>query len=306
MTASVLSATGLRKEFDGTVALDGVDIAVSEGEIFGLLGPNGAGKSTMLNVFLGLVSPTSGSVTVLGIDVTEDSGEIRRRTGLLPDDFGLYDSLTGREHVELAIRSLDAGDDPHAILERVGLADAAETRAGEYSKGMRQRLALGMTLVDDPELLILDEPSSGLDPNGIEMMREIVREEADRGATVVFSSHNLAQVEMVCTRVGILRNGTFVVVDTIDSLREDVDRPPTVTVSTADVPDGLPETIESISGVVGVDVAETSIEVRMEDASVRQNVLSTVQQSDVQIEEFKVPDLDLEDIFSTYTTEAEA
>jgi len=186
----------------------GASISPSRRGVYGFLGPNGAGKSTTIDMVLDLVRPTEGTVRVLEQDATTDGVAIRKRTGVLPDGFAVYDRLTGRQHVEFAVRSKEADDDPDALLDRVGLLDDADRKAGGYSKGMRQRLALAMALAGDPDLLILDEPSSGLDPAGAKEMREIVRAEADRGATVFFSSHILEQVEAVCDRVGILREGS--------------------------------------------------------------------------------------------------
>ena len=207
------------KSYGGVVALHGIDLAVEHGEVFGFLGPNGAGKSTTIDILLRFTHPTSGDVEVLGIDVATDPVAVRRRTGVLPEGFSPFETMTGRQHVEYAIDVAGSDDDPIALLERVDVAHAADRRAAGYSKGMAQRLALAMALVGEPELLILDEPSTGLDPHGARRMREIVREERDRGATVFFSSHILEQVEAVADRVGILNGGRLVTVDTIDGLR---------------------------------------------------------------------------------------
>ncbi|MGM0604826.1 MAG: ABC transporter ATP-binding protein, partial [Halobacteriota archaeon] len=210
---------GVSKRFGAVTALRNVDLTVESGEIFGFLGPNGAGKSTTIDILLDFVRPSAGSATVLGYDAQADSTAVRSRTGVLPDGYHVYDRLSGRDHVRFAIESKGADEDPIALLERVGIADAADRRAGGYSKGMTQRLVLAMALVGEPELLILDEPSTGLDPNGAREMREIIRAEADRGATVFFSSHILEQVEAICDRVGILNEGRLVALDSIDGLR---------------------------------------------------------------------------------------
>jgi ABC-2 type transport system ATP-binding protein len=214
-----IQLTGLTKQFGEVTALSGVDLTVEEGEIFGFLGPNGAGKSTAINILLDFASPTSGTARIFGLDSQTDSIAVRQRVGVLPDGYHLYDRLTGRQHVDFAIRMKKADDDAVAILERVGLGDAVDRKAGGYSRGMKQRLVLGMALVGSPDLLILDEPTNGLDPNGAREFRDIIREEAERGATVFFSSHVLEQVEAVCDRVAILREGSVVAVDTIDGLR---------------------------------------------------------------------------------------
>lgn len=187
-----IETDGLTREFGEFVAVSDLSLTVEQGEAFGFLGPNGAGESTTINMILGFLNPSSGTATILGHDVTTDSLAIRNRIGLLPEGFDVYKNLTGREHIVSAIETKDSDDDPDAIIERVGLnPDDARRAAGDYSKGMRQRMALGVALVGSPDLLILDEPSSGLDPKGIKLLRRIDAEEVERGATVFFSSHVL-------------------------------------------------------------------------------------------------------------------
>ncbi|OYR85921.1 copper ABC transporter ATP-binding protein, partial [Halorubrum ezzemoulense] len=203
------------------IAVSDLNLAVERGEVYGFLGPNGAGKSTTIDMLLNYSYPTEGTVEIFGQDIRTDPDVIDRRVGVLPEGYGLYDRLSGRRNLEFAIDWQDASDDPADLLARVGLdADDAARPVGDYSKGMTQRLALAMALVDDPDLLVLDEPSSGLDPNGIRRLRDIIREEASDGTTVFFSSHVLSQVEAVCDRVGILDDGELVAVDTVAGLRE--------------------------------------------------------------------------------------
>lgn len=202
---SAIALRNVQKHFGSIDALRGIDLEVDSGEVFGFLGPNGAGKSTTIDILLHYTHPSSGSVEVLDQDVTTDPVAVRERTGILPEGFAAFETMTGRQHLEYAIESNGADDDPDVLLERVGLEGVGDRLAQDYSKGMTQRLALAMALVGEPDLLILDEPSTGLDPHGVRRMREIVRAERDRGATVFFSSHILEQVEAVADRVGILR-----------------------------------------------------------------------------------------------------
>ena len=299
MTAIELD--GLRKEFGDVVALDGVDLTVEEGEVFGFLGPNGAGKSTTINVLLDFIRPTEGSATVLGHDVREESESIRERIGVLPEGYDVYERLTGREHMEFVIESKDADDDPEELLERVGIADALDRRAGDYSKGMKQRLVLGMALVDDPDLLILDEPTTGLDPNGARQMRELVREESERGATVFFSSHILGQVEAVCDTVGILQAGELIAKDTVDGLRAaQGDMQLVVTVGTTD---SIESTLNNVRGLADVSsVSQSGDRVTVSCASdAKMSVLNTFENDGVPVEDFETEEASLEDLFSSYT-----
>jgi ABC-2 type transport system ATP-binding protein len=216
-----IECDGLEKEFGSVTALRGVDLTVEEGEIFGFLGPNGAGKSTTIDVLLDFVRPTAGTATVLGHDAQAESAAVRQRTGVLPEGFSAYERLTARQHVRFAAESkgVEEAVEPVALLERVGLAAAADRQAGGFSKGMSQRLALAMALVGEPDLLLLDEPTAGLDPHGARQLRELIRRERDRGATVFFSSHVLGQVEAVCDRIAILENGRIETVERVDDLR---------------------------------------------------------------------------------------
>ncbi|PSP54868.1 ABC transporter ATP-binding protein [Halobacteriales archaeon QS_1_67_19] len=300
MTAIELD--GVTKRYGDVVAVRDLSLEVEEGEVYGFLGPNGAGKSTTINMVLDFVRPTEGEVRVLGHDAQDESVAIRERIGVLPEGFSVYDRLTGRQHLEFAIESKQADADPDAILERVGLDGDGDRKAGGYSKGMAQRLVLGMSLVGDPDLLILDEPSTGLDPNGARQMREIVREEADRGATVFFSSHILGQVEAVCDRVGILRDGQLVAEDSIEGLRETTSADTVLRVTVGEVPDQAVAQVAGIEGVSEVARDEDVLRISCE-SDVKTTVLSTLEDAGAEVRDFETEEASLEDLFVAYTTD---
>ncbi len=212
-----------RHEWTGRVrtALEGLDLEVRRGEVFGYLGPNGAGKTTTLKLLTGLIQPTQGEAFLLGLPVTDR--ESRRRLGFLPEQPYFYDYLTGREYLEFAARLSGLGGraaDAAARhwLGRVGLGDRERVVLRKYSKGMLQRLGLAAALVHSPELIILDEPMSGLDPFGRRDVRDLILEQRERGATVLFSSHILPDVEQLCDRVAILLEGRLTRVATVGEL----------------------------------------------------------------------------------------
>jgi len=302
---SAIELSRVTKRFGDVTAVRHLDLEVPEGEVYGFLGPNGAGKSTTINLLLDFVRPTSGSVTVLGLDAREDSVAVRRRTGVLPEGFDVYGRLTGRQHVEFAIESKAADDEPDAVLERVGIADAADRRAGGYSKGMRQRLALGMALVGKPDLLVLDEPSTGLDPNGAREMRTIVREEHERGATVFFSSHILGQVEAVCDRVGILRDGQLVAEDTVEGLRDAVGTEARLRVTVDRVADGVLDAVREVEGVSAATADGDRLVVTCVDAA-KTGVLGAIEAAGVTVSDFETEEASLEDLFMAYTADEAA
>ncbi|GAB7009719.1 ABC transporter ATP-binding protein [Halorubrum trueperi] len=301
MTA--IELRGVTKEFSDVTAVRDLDLTVEEGEVYGFLGPNGAGKSTTIDMVLDLVRPTEGTVRVLGRDATDEGVAIRRQTGVLPDGFAVYDRLSGRKHVEFAIRSKEVDDDPDDLLDRVGLLADADRKAGGYSKGMRQRLALAMALVGDPDLLILDEPSSGLDPAGAKEMREIVRTESERGATVFFSSHVLEQVDAVCDRVGILRDGELVAEDSVEGLREAVGGEETLEIAVGDSGGALDDALDAVRAVEGVSRIDRDGDVLVVSCAngAKTRVIGALEAAGVDVADFHTREASLEDLFLAYT-----
>jgi ABC-2 type transport system ATP-binding protein len=295
-----IETNGLTKRFgEDVLAVEDLDLTVRDGEVFGFLGPNGAGKSTTINMLLGFLSPTEGSIRVLGWDVTAESRSVRQRAGLLPEGWEPYPNLTGREHVESAIDAKNAEDDPDYLLDRVGLSpDDARRPAKEYSTGMRQRMSLAVSLVGEPDLLIFDEPSSGLDPDGVALLREIIREETDRGATVFFSSHILEEVEKVCDRVGILNDGKLVALDTIDNLRGDLQAGATVTATLDAVPGDV--AIGDISGVRDVSIDDGSVTAEVTEPTAKMDVLRHLDDR-ATVEDISIEEASLEALFEEYT-----
>jgi len=203
---------GLARRFGERVAVEGLTFEVQPGEVFGLLGPNGAGKTTTVRMLTGLLSPTSGSAEVCGVKLPlhGEGSELRRRVGLLTEQPGLYDRLTARENLTFTMRlnELDekaAWKQADGYLERFGLGGRADEAVGGFSKGMRQKLAIVRTLVHSPDVIFLDEPTSGLDPQSARTVRDAVAELAREGRTLVLCSHNLAEVERLCTRVAVIK-----------------------------------------------------------------------------------------------------
>ena len=296
MTA--IRTTALTKRFGDVTALSDLNLVVEEGEAFGFLGSNGAGKSTTINLLLGFITPTSGSATVLGHDVQTESKALRQRVGVLPEGLSVYERLTGRDHVQSAIRMKGADDDPEEQLEYVGLAPSDWDRpAGEYSKGMRQRLGLAMALVGDPNLLILDEPSSGLDPRGMQEIREIVLEQVDSGKTVFFSSHILSEVETVCDRIGIMKYGRLAAVDTVDQLRETATINAQVELQVEAIPDELDLT--AIPGVTDVTTNDSTICATCSSPTAKMDVIRQVDEA-TRVIDVIAEDTSLETVFNTY------
>ena len=214
----------LSKRYDETLAVDRLDLRIQRGEVFGLLGPNGAGKTTTILMLLGLTEPTDGVALVDGLVPQQEALAVKRRIGYLPDDVGFYDDMTGRQNLRYTARlnRLPAALAEERIatnLQEVGLTDVADRKVKGYSRGMRQRLGLADALVKDPSILILDEPTVNIDPEGVREILALVRRLSDeRSVTVLLSSHLLHQVEQVCDRIGIFLRGRLVALGTMEKL----------------------------------------------------------------------------------------
>jgi ABC-2 type transport system ATP-binding protein len=221
----MLEATHLVKRFFGVVAVNDVSFVLHPGEIVGYLGPNGSGKTMTARMLTGLLTPTSGIVSFQGHDISSDMTEYHRRLGYVPEEPHLYPFLSGREYLELIgrLRELPAAlveRKIDAFLELFGIRDAAEQSISAYSKGMRQKVLISAALLHDPDVLIFDEPESGLDVTAALVLRHLVRTLAGRGKAILYSSHIMEIVEKVCSRVIILHRGHVVADDSVERLRD--------------------------------------------------------------------------------------
>ncbi len=254
-SGNAIRAKGLTKKYGDFVAVDKLDLAVDHGEIYGLLGPNGAGKTTTILMLLGLTEPSGGTARVLDYDPALNPTSVKRHVGYMPDNVGFYSGMTGRQNVRYTARlnripKGEAEDRIDALLKRVGLADAGDNRVETYSRGMRQRLGLADVLVKEPSIIILDEPTTAIDPAGVEEVLELVRSLADAGAAVLLASHLLHQVQQICDRVGIFVAGKLVASGTTDKLAAQAGSGPIEIEVVASPPlDAVREAVLNVSGV---------------------------------------------------------
>jgi ABC-2 type transport system ATP-binding protein len=223
----VVETNQLTKHYGSIAAVEDLSLTVNEGEIFGFLGPNGAGKTTTILMLLGLTRPTSGTVNVCGHNPTRDAIRVKHMVGYLPEHLGFYDDMTARENLRYVARLNGIPDEIskeriEEALKTVGLDEASDRRAGTFSKGMRQRLGIAEVLIKEPQLVILDEPTLGLDPDASNRMITTIEElSRQKGITVLFSSHYLNQVQRISDRVGIMIRGKMVAKGTIDELAQE-------------------------------------------------------------------------------------
>ena len=256
-----IETVDLTKKYGELTAVNKLNLRISEGEIFGLLGPNGAGKTTTILMLLGLTEPTSGKARVFGHDSTREPLAVKRIVGYLPDNVGFYEDLTARENL---LYTADLNGIPKNValpridelLLRVGLLDVADKEVGKFSRGMRQRLGIADVLVKQPRVVILDEPTLGIDPDGVKQMLDLIVQMSKQDRiTVLLSSHLLHQVQQICNRVGIFVKGRMVAEGTIEMLGLQImgGEPMVVEVETSPVTDGLMADLQKLPGVSSVE-----------------------------------------------------
>ncbi len=311
-----IETRGLTKRFGAHAAVKNIDLAVPHGSVFGFLGPNGSGKTTTIRMLLGLASPTSGQARVLGAEMPHENARVLPRVGALVEGPGFYPYLSGADN----LRRLDSADRyaPSRTrtariadaLERVGLSAAAAKRVKAYSLGMKQRLGIANALLTPRELLILDEPTNGLDPQGTREVRGLIRSLAAQGTTIFVSSHLLAEIEQVCTHAAVMSAGSLVAQGTLDELRQ-VGRP-RVRVATPDLQAaarvlekfGMTVQPPSAAQSSGADAADAEVVALFGDASAEPDALvAALVGARVRVRGFAVESPSLEDRFVSLTGE---
>jgi ABC-type multidrug transport system ATPase subunit len=302
---SAVTTSGLAKRFrGGQLAVAGIDLVVPHGSVYGFLGPNGSGKTTTIRMLLGLVTPTAGSHTVLGRPMPSAAAQVLPRVGALVEGPAFHPYLSGRANLarlDAADRTADpatAGRRIDAALDRVGLGAAARKRYRAYSLGMRQRLGIAAALLQPRELLMLDEPTNGLDPQGTREVRTLVQELAADGVTVLISSHLLSEVEQICTHVGVMHVGKLVAQGTLDELRRS--QQPRVSVETT-------APAAAVRALAELGLATGPIEGRHVTAALGdaepEKVLAALVHAGVPVRQFTVDEAGLEDVFVALTGE---
>ncbi|GBD83818.1 daunorubicin/doxorubicin resistance ATP-binding protein DrrA [bacterium BMS3Abin02] len=307
---NVLVCEGLRKSFDGLVAVDDVSFQVAEGETYGLLGPNGAGKTTTISMIAGLIKADAGSVTVAGQPVTTRSVKARAAIGLVPQDVAVYPDLTARENIRffgklygLTSSRLAARTDE--VLEIIGLSERADDRVEEYSGGMKRRLNIGIGLLHEPRLLILDEPTVGVDPQSRNAILENVELLGREGMAVIYTTHYMEEAERLCDRVGVIDAGKLVAEGTRRELVGLIGSNDRIRVRASGNLDAAIERVRRIETVRDVGRVDDGIAVIVEDAGeVITEVLVVVTESGVTVATVEIDEPNLEDVFLHLTGKA--
>jgi len=307
----VIETVDLTKAYDGTKVVDGLNLRVEEGDMFGFLGPNGAGKTTTILMLLGLTEPTSGTAHICGYNSTREPLKVKRISGYVPEKVGFYEDLTARYNLIYIARlnglSEEAvGKRVGESLSVVGLSEVADQRVGTFSRGMKQRLAIADLLVKMPKVAFLDEPTSGIDPEGVNQMLDLISGIArEQRMTVILSSHQLHHVQRICNRVGMLVKGRMVVEGLLDQLGREAfgGGQFRVEVQLIEITSGIIDRIKQVDGVVGVERSGDLLLINcLKD--LRPQIAKAIVDSGGSLVEMKIQSYALEDIYMKYLAEA--
>ncbi len=303
----MIQVNGLTKDYGARRAIDDLTFDAEQGEIVGFLGPNGAGKTTTMRILTGYMPPTDGTATVAGYDIVEESLEVRKRVGYLPETVPLYTDMTALEYLKFMadLRKIPESEErAYETLERVNLADRANSYIGNFSKGMRQRVGLAQALIHRPEVLILDEPTIGLDPAQVVEMRSVIKE-IGKDRTVLLSTHILSEAQQICDRVLIINKGKIVAEDTPENLQSRLVGSQRVVLRVRGETDELAAKVGKVKGTRDVEAKpDGSVEFEFSAGQdVRPQVAKAVIQAGFDLLEMRPIGLSLEEIFLELTRE---
>lgn len=295
------------KRFDTTLAVDNMSLKIEKGEIFGLLGPNGAGKSTAIKMIMGLLKPNSGEITVAGMNVGKNSLEVKKKLGLVPQELAIFDSLSGRENVSFfgrlyGLRGKKLKERCDEAIEFTGLTEKQKEAPRKYSGGMKRRLNIACAIVHQPDIIIMDEPTVGIDPQSRNHILDSVKELNKRGSTIIYTSHYMEEVELICDRVAILDQGKLIACGDKNSLKKQIDAEEKIIIEATGIRFNPVEDIKKLNGVTGVIVNGDTIEISTKNTQNNlQDILFILARDNVRIHGVKVEELDLENVFLTLT-----
>ncbi len=307
---AIIKTENLTKAYGNFLAVDKLNLQIGEGEIFGFLGPNGAGKTTTILMLMGLTEPTSGMVSVCGFNPSRSPVQVKKFVGYLPEKVGFYEDLTARQNLEYTARlnGLLWKDIPEKVVEvlhQVGLTSEMNREVGKFSHGMKQRLGIADVLIKDPRVIFFDEPTSGIDPQGIDEVLTLISHMAERKITAIISSHQLHHIQRVCSRVGIMSKGHLITEGPIEMLgratmaqgkyRIDVQASP--------ITEKLIDTIKNLESVVEVESKGDRLIITC-DEDLRSKISKIVVDNDSMLTEVKIEEFDLEKIYLKYFRES--
>lgn len=300
-SGSAITVNNLTKKFNGIKAVDNVSFEVKKGEIFGFLGPNGAGKTTTIKSILSLINSNSGNIKINGIDIKKDVKKAHKYVGYLPEKVAFYDNLTAIQNMHFYAEMKQVSKkECLPLIEEMGLKEAINKKVGKYSKGMQQRLGMARALLGNPSILILDEPSGGLDPRGVALIRNKIREAKSNGSSVFVSSHILSEIQSVCDRVGIINRGSIVAVDSISQLSNRLKLKPKLSLELEEISDEIVNSVKKLSGIDKVDIVGKTLEVSCDPKS-KSKVILAIEKAGGNVLNIQTKEPSLEEVFMKFT-----
>jgi ABC-2 type transport system ATP-binding protein len=299
----MVEASNLTKIYNGNTVVDKLNLKVNEGQLYGFLGPNGAGKTTTILMLLGLTNPTSGTASIVGFNSTHDSLKVKRITGYIPEKVGFYNDLSARTNLLYTANLNDifgekANTAVAKALEDVDLKDRADDLVSQFSKGMKQRLAIADILVKQPKVAFLDEPTTGIDPAGITQILDLISRIArDNNMTVIMSSHQLNQVQRICSHIGIMNKGKLIAEGSIEQLSKKAGGGKAlIEVQLAEVTQDMVDGIKAIKGVISIERNENTLNITCSE-DLRRQISKVISDKNGLITQMNLQSLGLEDIY---------
>jgi ABC-type multidrug transport system ATPase subunit len=298
---TVLQVNNLTKFYDKFPAVNNLTLNIKKGEIFGFLGPNGAGKTTTIKAMLGLLFTTHGNVNIYGYDVHRYTKYVKKYVGYLPEKVAFYDNLTGLQnlHFYAELKNVPKSE-CYSLIKEMGLGDDLNKKVGKYSKGMLQRLGMARAILGTPPILILDEPSGGLDPRGVKLIRDKIKQLNQMGVTIFISSHILSEIQAICTQVGIINKGVLVAQNTVDVLTKNLQIKPRMILEITNLSEKIIQAVNGIYGVEKAEVINNKLEVFCLHES-RAKVVIEVYKVGGNIVDIQTEEASLEDVFMKFT-----
>jgi len=299
--AATIEVNGLIKTYNHTPAVNNVSFRVSKGEIFGFLGPNGAGKTTTIKAMLDLIHAEAGTITINSIDVRKHGKEAKKYIGYMPEKVAFYDNLTALQNLRFYAEIKHASkEECISLIEEFGLGDTGKKRVGKFSKGMVQRLGMARAILGNPPILILDEPSGGLDPRGVVLIRDKIIEMKKKGTTIFVSSHILSEIQEICDRVGIINKGILVAQDSVEGLSKKLNLKPQITVTVDTMSPSIENSLKKLPGVDSLQIRGNTLEIVC-DGAMKAKVILAITNAGGNIQNLQTKEPSLEDVFMRYT-----
>jgi ABC-2 type transport system ATP-binding protein len=293
----MIRTENLTKVYDGVKAVDSLDLSIDKGDVFGFLGPNGSGKTTTMGMMIGEIEPTSGQCYINDIDVLKKPLDVKRIIGYIPDGLGFYENLTARQNLKFFSEFYDMPADKAEkriteLLEYVGLS-GVEKKTESYSRGMKQRLGLAQALLNDPEVIFMDEPTNGLDPQGVMQVRNIIKDLTSQGKTIFFSSHILEEVRHVSKTIGIISKGKLIAQGTLDDVKRKLQKEQMLTI-VVKATGAIPQLMNP--GIVDASYVDCTALIHAR-SDIRDEISDELVRNQVHIRELRVEERSLEDVF---------